>query len=40
MRLGAVNFLTPDEADAAASTNESPNVLGRIWDLWKSETVM
>ncbi|MDQ6618736.1 MAG: class II aldolase/adducin family protein [Pseudomonadota bacterium] len=37
VRLGPVNFLTPEEAAAAASTNEGINVLARIWDLWKSE---
>ena len=37
LRLGPVNFLTPEEAEAAAATNASPNVLGRIWDLWKAE---
>ena len=37
MRLGPVNFLTPDEARAAAETNASPAILARIWDLWKSE---
>ena len=37
MRLGPVNFLTPEEAHAAAETNASPGVLARIWDLWKSE---
>ena len=37
MRLGPVNFLTPEEALAAAETNAAPNVLTRIWDLWKSE---
>ncbi len=37
MRLGPVNFLTPEEARAAAATNAAPNVLGRIWDLWRVE---
>jgi HCOMODA/2-hydroxy-3-carboxy-muconic semialdehyde decarboxylase len=37
--LGPVNFLTPEEAEAAAATNASPNVLSRIWDLWKAEAV-
>jgi HCOMODA/2-hydroxy-3-carboxy-muconic semialdehyde decarboxylase len=37
MRLGAVTFLTPAEAAAAAETNAGPNVLTRIWDLWKAE---
>jgi len=37
LRLGPVNFLTPEEAAAAAATNAGPNVLTRIWDLWKSE---
>lgn len=37
MRLGAVKFLTPQEALAAAQTNAAPNVLTRIWDLWRSE---
>ncbi|MEO5700349.1 MAG: class II aldolase/adducin family protein [Casimicrobiaceae bacterium] len=39
MRLGAVNFLTPEESEAAATTNAMPNVLTRIWDLWKSESL-
>jgi len=39
MRLGPVNFLTAEEAYAAAETNASPNVLTRIWDLWKSEAL-
>ncbi|MEP7205869.1 MAG: class II aldolase/adducin family protein [Casimicrobiaceae bacterium] len=39
MRLGAVNFLTPGESEAAAATNATPNVLARIWDLWKSESL-
>lgn len=37
LRLGPVNFLTPEEAEAAAATNASPNVLTRIWELWKAE---
>ncbi|HZQ60468.1 MAG TPA: class II aldolase/adducin family protein [Casimicrobiaceae bacterium] len=37
LRLGPVNFLTPEEAAAAAATNAGPNVLTRIWELWKSE---
>ena len=37
MRLGPVNFLTPEEAVAAAETNAAPNVLTRIWDFWKEQ---
>lgn len=37
LRLGPVNFLTPEEAAAAAETNAGANVLTRIWNLWKSE---
>ena len=37
LRLGPVNFLTAEEAAAAAATNASPGVLARIWNLWKSE---
>jgi ribulose-5-phosphate 4-epimerase/fuculose-1-phosphate aldolase len=35
MRLGPVNFLTPQEAAAAAASNDS--VIERIWGLWKAE---
>ncbi len=32
-RLGAINFLEPDEARLAAATND--RVIGRPWELWK-----
>lgn len=38
MRLGDVNFLTAEEAAAASAVNEGPNVLPRIWGLWKSQS--
>jgi len=37
MRLGIVNFLTPEEAARAASTNDA--VLARPWDLWKRKAM-
>jgi len=33
MRLGAINFLEPEEARRSAAMNDS--VLGRPWELWK-----
>lgn len=35
MRLGAVNYLTAEEAAAASATNDG--VIARIWDLWKAQ---
>ncbi len=35
LRLGAVNFLTPEEAKATAATNDG--VIPRIWELWKAQ---
>ena len=37
MRLGSINFLTPEEAACAASTNDA--VLERPWDLWKRKAM-
>jgi ribulose-5-phosphate 4-epimerase/fuculose-1-phosphate aldolase len=37
MRLGAVNFLTPEEAAHAASTNDA--LVARPWDLWKGRAM-
>jgi HCOMODA/2-hydroxy-3-carboxy-muconic semialdehyde decarboxylase len=33
LRLGSVNFLTPEEARKAAATND--RLVGRPWELWK-----
>jgi HCOMODA/2-hydroxy-3-carboxy-muconic semialdehyde decarboxylase len=35
VRLGPIEFLTPEEAKATASTNDG--VIPRIWDLWKAQ---
>jgi len=35
MRMGPINFLTAQEATAAAATNDK--VIDRIWCLWKAE---
>jgi HCOMODA/2-hydroxy-3-carboxy-muconic semialdehyde decarboxylase len=37
MRLGSINFLTPEEAACAASTNDA--LLARPWDLWKRKAM-
>jgi ribulose-5-phosphate 4-epimerase/fuculose-1-phosphate aldolase len=37
MRLGKVNFLTDDEAAAAAAMNDAN--LNRTWDLWKTQAL-
>ena len=36
LRLGNVNFLTPEEAAKATETNNT--VLGRAWELWKRQS--
>jgi ribulose-5-phosphate 4-epimerase/fuculose-1-phosphate aldolase len=33
MRLGPVNFLTPEEAAKASATDDA--LVGRPWELWK-----
>ena len=38
MRLGAINFLEPEEARLAAAMNDS--VLRRPWELWKRKVVL
>jgi ribulose-5-phosphate 4-epimerase/fuculose-1-phosphate aldolase len=37
MRLGKINFLTPEEAVAAATMNDAN--LNRTWDLWKAQAL-
>jgi HCOMODA/2-hydroxy-3-carboxy-muconic semialdehyde decarboxylase len=37
MRLGTVNYLTPEEAAKAAQTNDA--LVGRPWDLWKRKAM-
>jgi HCOMODA/2-hydroxy-3-carboxy-muconic semialdehyde decarboxylase len=37
MRLGPVTFLTAEEAQASARTNDG--VLLRAWDLWKRKAM-
>jgi ribulose-5-phosphate 4-epimerase/fuculose-1-phosphate aldolase len=37
MRLGSINFLTPEEAACAATTNDA--LLARPWDLWKRKAM-
>ena len=38
MRLGAINFLAPEEARLAAAMNDS--VLRRPWELWRRKVVL
>ena len=38
MRLGAINFLEPEEARLAAAMNDS--VLRRPWELWKRKVIL